>query len=110
MPKPLPERDHHIPPGEARRVVARRRSDDAKAKGAHRERPFGFHRKGIDRVLAQPGCVGVRIYPARHDDGSDTWVVVGVDGSGSDMTSGALLQIPITCPPDCDEKSAFLVE
>lgn len=115
MPRPLPQRDHKIALADARRFAAagrRRMPDGAAAAGTHAAaaspaRAFAFHRGAIDRVLAQPGCVGVRVYPAAHDDGSATWVLVGVNEAGSDMASGELLQDPIWCPPDCDEASAL---
>ena len=113
MPSPLPKRDHHIPPGEAVRLTAarRRRGGGAGANpSGEREHTFAFHRLGVDRVLAQPGCVGVRVYPGVHADGAVTWVLVGVDEAGRDIAEGELLQDPIWCPPDCDEVSPLATD
>jgi hypothetical protein len=101
MSTPLPDRDHKISLDEAVRLVTARR--DADAGDPNAERPFAFHRLGLDAVLAQSGCVGIRAYPAQHDDRSHTWVLVGVDKEGSDMTGGALLQDPLICPPFCSD-------
>jgi hypothetical protein len=96
---PLPERDHKISLDEAVRLVTARRDADAGDRTA--ELPFAFHRLGLDAVLAQTGCVGIRAYPAQNDDGSHTWVLVGVDGEGNDMTVGTLLEDMFVCPPFC---------
>jgi len=101
MSTPLPDRDHKISLDDAVRLVTARREADAGKPDA--ERPFAFHRLGLDPVLAQAGCVGIRAYPAQHDDGSHTWVLVGVDKDGNDMTAGQLLQDPLLCPPWCSD-------
>ena len=113
MARPLPEQDHHITRDEALRIVRALRAKvrDAAAKGvAARTQPTPvrcFHRKGIDRILNQPGCVGVRLYPAVHDDGKETLVLVGIAADGSDMADGEFVQQPVDCPPDCDENSVL---
>jgi hypothetical protein len=97
MATPQPPRDHRVPLDAAARYTAayrRGRPQDP----AH---AFRFDRAAYDAILAQAGCVGVRTYLGRHDDGSLTAVLVGVDAEGNDMTSGALMQEPDICPPDC---------
>jgi hypothetical protein len=39
----------------------------------------------IDRIFAQPGCVGLRIYNAINELGQTTLVYVGVDAQGKDI-------------------------
>jgi hypothetical protein len=39
----------------------------------------------LDRVLAQPGCVGMRFYNAYNEAGEKTLVYVGVTAAGNDM-------------------------
>lgn len=102
MATPLPDRDHRISLENAERIVKARRDADRGKPDA--ERPFAFNRKGLELLLGQQGCVGVRAYPAQHDDGEHTWVLVGVDGEGNDMKSGALLQDPYKCPPFCPDE------
>ncbi len=63
---------------------------------------FFFGSKAIQSVLAQPECMGVRIYLAKKDNGELTLVVVGVDSKNSDMTAGTLIDSSPPCPPFCD--------
>jgi hypothetical protein len=68
--------------------------------------PFGaFHRIALDRILGQPGCVGIRAYPAENDDGLSTMVIVGVDESGNDMYDGELAQDMFLCPQYCSDEN-----
>ena len=67
-----------------------------------------FGSDALEKALAQPGCVGLRIYYGKHQDGSPALVIVGVDKKGNDITSGTLLQRTIPCPPDCDSGSSKL--
>ena len=67
-----------------------------------------FHRGIIDKILAQDGCDGVRIYHAQLDNGSTTFVVVGITASGKDMTSGSIAESVAPCPPFCDASSELM--
>lgn len=58
-------------------------------------------RDALDSLLAQSGCIGVRYYYAKKDDGSPTLVLVGVGPDGNDLEQGVLLQQIIPCPPWC---------
>jgi hypothetical protein len=60
-----------------------------------------FTRDIFDKILAQPGCSGIRYYYAKKDDGSATIVLLGIDGGGNDMTSGILGDWTYPCPPYC---------
>jgi hypothetical protein len=60
-----------------------------------------FGRNIFDKILGQAGCVGIRYYYAKADDGSSTLVIVGVDGGGNDMTGGILGELVFPCPPYC---------
>jgi hypothetical protein len=64
-------------------------------KGGH------FARSIFDKILAQPGCVGIRYYYAALDDGSPTMVLVGVDQNGNDIDSGVIGETTYPCPPYC---------
>lgn len=64
-----------------------------------------FQRAILDKILAQPGCDGIRCYYAHNDDGSPTLVLVGITADGSDMTKGAIAEKITPCPPWCDESS-----
>ena len=62
-----------------------------------------FGRNIFDKILSQENAIGVRIYKAKHDDGSDVFVLVGVDDKGKDIVSGVVGEGIIPCPPFCDE-------
>jgi hypothetical protein len=64
-----------------------------------------FGKNALEAALAQPGCVGLRMYYAKHKDGSPTLVIVGVDHSGDDMTRGIVLQQALPCPGGCPSGS-----
>ena len=66
-------------------------------KGGH------FARSIFDKILAQPGCVGIRYYYAALDDGSPTTVLVGVDKNGNDIVGGVIGEATYPCPPFCGE-------
>lgn len=60
-----------------------------------------FVRSIFDKIFSQPGCVGLRYYYAKKDDGTATLVLVGVDGGGNDMIQGVLGDEGWPCPPNC---------
>lgn len=55
----------------------------------------------INEILAQSGCDGIRIYYGENNDGSQELVLVGVDSSGNDMTSGVIVDRALKCPTYC---------
>ena len=67
-----------------------------------------FGKNALKNAMDQPGCVGVRLYYGKHEDGSPAIVVVGVDNKGNDMTSGLICQRTSVCPPWCDVSSSEL--
>lgn len=62
----------------------------------------------FEKVLAQEGVVGIRIYNARLDNGSPTFVIVGVDGGGNDLIGGVIGEDVLYCPPFCPEGTVRL--
>ena len=64
-----------------------------------------FARNAFDKILAQPGVVGIRYYYAQTDEGAPTLVLVGVDAKGQDMQTGSIMERIIPCPPLCDNAS-----
>lgn len=99
----LPARDHRITLAAAAALTRRHR--EGGAKGA--TNASAFHADQVRALLAQPGCVGLRIYHGKNADGSDGTVIVGVDANDKDMTSGTLLENGFPCPPLCDNGSAL---
>lgn len=103
MAEPIPVSDHRITLDEAVAMIRRYRDTPAEARPTP---TLIFHRQAYDRILSQPGCAAIRMYPALHDDGRQTVVLVGVDEKGSDML-GELAQIAVECPPFCDPDSTL---
>jgi ABC-type dipeptide/oligopeptide/nickel transport system permease subunit len=60
-----------------------------------------FGKDLVDKVLAQPGCVGVRMYYGKHENGKSGVIILGVDKFGKDMVSGVLALPTSICPPLC---------
>ncbi|MEX1185589.1 MAG: hypothetical protein WEA80_03285 [Gemmatimonadaceae bacterium] len=60
-----------------------------------------FPRDVFERLLAQPRCAGIRIYYGRNDRREHELLLVGVDGTGDDMTAGELFDFALPCPPYC---------
>jgi hypothetical protein len=104
MPLP-PKSDHRISLDAAARATARHRAAAGAGRGnappGRPAGPYGFHAEAFERILSQPGCVGIRAYPAAHEDGTPSLVLVGVDADGNDMTAGHLANDPWQCPPLC---------
>lgn len=51
---------------------------------ANPSKNYCFHigRNIIEEVLAQPGCVGLRMYRAINEEGKETLVYAGIDNNG----------------------------
>lgn len=63
-----------------------------------------FGKTALSGLLAQDGCVGLRIYNAIKDD-KPNFVLVGVDKDGEDLQDGDLLEFALPCPPLCPTTS-----
>ena len=99
---PLPPRDHRIPLEAATALTRRFREQIDKSA----ERAGAFHANQVRDLLAQKGCMALRIYYGRQSGGLDSLVLVGVDENDKDMTGGILLEFMYPCPPFCDPGSA----
>lgn len=60
-----------------------------------------FPREVFDRLLAQPGAAGIRIYWGRSEMRERETVLVAVDAESNDMTGGELFDLGYPCPPYC---------
>ncbi len=60
-----------------------------------------FGMDAINSILAQPGCVGIRIYYGQELNGEKKIVLCGVDAAENDMYNGDLAQHALTCPAIC---------
>lgn len=59
-----------------------------------------YGRTHLETLLAQPGCVGIRMYFAQEADNSETLVLVGVDSTGNDMLN-IVIENGTKCPTIC---------
>jgi hypothetical protein len=64
-------------------------------------------KQALEELLSQPGCEGLRIYYGREESGHPALVLVGVNSSDADMTSGTILEQLFPCPPICGDPSAL---
>ena len=62
-----------------------------------------FWKEVIDKIINQPGCVALRYYYGRQDNGAPCLVLVGVDVQGKDMLSGIIGEQSWLCPPFCPD-------
>jgi len=73
-----------------------------------------FNREAIDRLLALPGCVGIRIYTGMDEEFKLRLILVGVDDQGKDLilqssttenltaiAEGEVVEDGFRCPPYC---------
>ena len=60
-----------------------------------------FGKTAIETVLAQEGCVGIRIYYGLNSENVPKLVIVGVNEYEDDMTTGTILDMGVLCPPTC---------
>lgn len=59
----------------------------------HANENLSYHlgRNIIEKILAQPGCVGMRFYYGYNDEGQKTLVYVGLDANGNDMVKQTMV-------------------
>lgn len=98
-------RDHRISRDEAAGLIKAHKAQAAP--GAHQA--TAFNRSAFEHLLAQPGAAGIRIYNARHADGSPTMVMVAVDAKGQDLATAdaTYTENGQNCPPFCVSECWF---
>jgi hypothetical protein len=67
-----------------------------------------FGKDALIATLNQDNCIGLRIYYGTKNDGTPALVLVGVNTSGNDMTSGWVLEDGYLCPPICDFRNSMM--
>jgi hypothetical protein len=55
----------------------------------------------LNSILAQSGCMGIRMYHGVDSAGKRELVFVGVDANENDMTSGIVADRTVICPQRC---------
>lgn len=68
-----------------------------------------FWGEGIEAMLAQPGCVGLRYYHGIDENGDYQIVLVGVDGNGNDiLTKGSLRKRSVATASAAGDEAVIL--
>ncbi len=88
------DEDHSISLEEAAKMTSRYRAQNP-------EGPYAwyFGAKAIEKILAQEGIVGIRIYGGINTTGQVSPVVVGILPSGADLEKGEIAERGPPCPP-----------
>lgn len=60
-----------------------------------------FGKDALNAILAQQGCVGIRIYYALDENGAKQLILVGANADGNDLFNGVLAERSFKCPQDC---------
>jgi hypothetical protein len=94
--------DHDVGLTEARELISRHKRANPGSRSASM-----FTRVPLDAILAQQGCVGMRMYYGLNPDGERCLVLVGVDEFGNDMDEGVIADRSFGCPPICAMDSAL---
>ena len=88
-------------------------TDGAALTAAHRtanpnDRLGHFMGKDIlNSILAQSGCMGIRVYNGLDTRGNRELVFVGVDANENDMVSGIVADHSVPCPTFCSTPNAL---
>ena len=61
-----------------------------------------FEKDVADKVMKQPGCVGIRMYYGKKSNGKSGFMLVGVDKYGRDLNSSIFAGPGTLCPPHCE--------
>ena len=78
--------------------------------GANDVRAYFYGKNKINDLLNQPGCVGIRVYFAKDDNGTMAMMLVGADANGDDMINGRILDLGNPCPDECPSTGKSLAE
>ena len=71
----------------------------------YKEGPFAwtFGRDAVEEILAQEGCVALRIFGGLYEGDEFHPILIGVTSDGRSMSGGAVRDFPLPCPPYCPE-------
>ncbi len=61
-----------------------------------------FGKNIINDILAQDGCMGIRIYYALDENGKKQLIIVGANQNEDDIYQGIIAERSSSCPPFCD--------
>lgn len=60
-----------------------------------------FGKDIINSIIAQTGCMGIRVYYALDEDGVQQMIMVGVNAEENDMFNGVIAERALPCPTYC---------
>ena len=66
-----------------------------------------YGRNKIEQILAQEGCMGIRIYHGIDENGNRILILVGADRNENDMETGIIVEYGPMCPPKCSIPNAL---
>lgn len=66
-----------------------------------------FGRDILERILAQEGCMGIRIFYAIDDAGTQQLILVGADSSENNQVAGIVADLSVPCPLQCGNADAL---
>jgi hypothetical protein len=66
-----------------------------------------FGDKIIQDILAQEGCVGIRMYYGIDTDGASQLILVGADSEEKDLVEGIVADYSCPCPNMCGSSNAL---
>lgn len=66
-----------------------------------------FGRDIIESILAQDGCMGIRMFYGIDDNGTQQLVLVGADASENNQVEGIIADHSIPCPIICGSADAL---
>ena len=92
--------DHHVELAEAKELIDRHKRQNTTGRTS-----VISSRVPLDQMLAQEGCVGIRMYFAMNPDGMPTLVLVGVDENFNDLDQGVIADRFLPCPTFCSMDS-----
>ena len=66
-----------------------------------------FGRKIIEKILDQSECVGIRIFQAIDEHGTQHLILAGTDANENNQLNGLLGEASIPCPNQCGNADAL---
>jgi hypothetical protein len=64
-----------------------------------------FGKDILNQILSQEGCMGIRMYYAKDDDGVQQLILIGANAAEQDMINGTIADYSSPCPTACDASS-----
>lgn len=58
-------------------------------------------------ILAQSGCMGIRVYYGENSNGQKELVIVGADANENDIITGIIADRTMPCPHRCSTQNSL---